>query len=517
MCQRKSRLIIFTILLFTISANGQSPFLDSLYQSYLVEPVETKYYTLYRYCFRLSQYNMERTALMLEKGERGIENSNLSESEIAYHLGLFSKVRASLAENRGEADSSLLYYQQVFEFAKKTTGKKQYRLEADANWGMATYFGQQGFYDKSTQQFLKAEDAYLKADNPAGRANCFAMVAQNYQLAAKFDSTLLFCNKALALIDPKLNKNNYYNYVWFKVNAFNELVFPDSTIKLVSTALLEEAKNENPVIYAHLSFGLADAYSIKEMIPQAKKHLEAGKKILSSSEDSQLNYDYLLSNDQFLVAAKDFKAAYEAKTILEAHKDTLDKRVNEAKFMDLQSKYDTKNKEYEIATLKNKNEYQSNLLKLGGGMFAVIIGSLFFWFKFREEKIRAIQAKNNQQIKIATKYEDSASEIEDEFLKNVTNFIQENLANEDLTVENLVKHCGMNRNVMNKKIKSLVNKTAVGLIRDMRLEKAYLLLQKNNKNVSQVAFEVGFKDPSYFSACFREKFGVTPSSLVKIG
>ena len=63
---------------------------------------------------------------------------------------------------------------------------------------MAAYYGHQGFHDKSTKQFLEAEKIYLEAGIPTGRANCFAMIAQNHQSESKFDSKLLYCNKALS-------------------------------------------------------------------------------------------------------------------------------------------------------------------------------------------------------------------------------------------------------------------------------------------------------------------------------
>ena len=61
----------------------------------------------------------------------------------------------------------------------------------------------------------------------------------------------------------------------------------------------------------------------------------------------------------------------------------------------------------------------------------------------------------------------------------------------------------------------MTNKTAVKLIREIRLEKAKSLLMKNGKNVSEIAFEVGFKDPNYFSVCFKEQFGIPPSDVLK--
>jgi len=154
-------------------------------------------------------------------------------------------------------------------------------------------------------------------------------------------------------------------------------------------------------------------------------------------------------------------------------------------------------------------------MKLGGSFLAIIIATLFFLFKNRDEKIKAIQAKNNTEIKIALKYNTPNPDIEDEFLKDIAQCIQENLTNDNFTVEDLVIHSGMSRSNMNKKIKSLTNKTAVGLIRDVRLEKAYDLLIKNNKNISEIAFEVGFSNPNYFSHSFKEKFGYPPSEILK--
>ena len=211
----------------------------------------------------------------------------------------------------------------------------------------------------------------------------------------------------------------------------------------------------------------------------------------------------------------DYKVAHDVLDEIKTFEDSTYKAKMETAFLDLQLKYETQTKDFEIQTLEKDNLHKSNMMKLGGSLFSLILGSLFFWFKNREEKIKAIQAKNNQQIRIASKYEEIGSEIEDDFLKNLIQYIQKNLTNENLNVDALVQHSGMNRNALNKKLKSLINKTAKRLIREIRLEKAHSLLLKNNKNVSQIAFEVGFKDPNYFSSCFREKFGVPPSEILK--
>ena len=119
--------------------------------------------------------------------------------------------------------------------------------------------------------------------------------------------------------------------------------------------------------------------------------------------------------------------------------------------------------------------------------------------------------KYNHQIAFGFEKEEIA--IEDDFLQKLTNFILENLSNEQLAVNDLVKASGMNRSTMSKKLKAMTNKTPVQFIKNIRLEKAKSLLLKKGKNVSEVAFEVGFKDPNYFSSSFSDHFGFPPSDI----
>jgi AraC-like DNA-binding protein len=65
------------------------------------------------------------------------------------------------------------------------------------------------------------------------------------------------------------------------------------------------------------------------------------------------------------------------------------------------------------------------------------------------------------------------------------------------------------------KIKSLTDKTTSEYVRDIRLEEAARLLKEGLLNVSEVAFEVGFKDPKYLSKKFKQKFGITPAMFRK--
>ena len=80
----------------------------------------------------------------------------------------------------------------------------------------------------------------------------------------------------------------------------------------------------------------------------------------------------------------------------------------------------------------------------------------------------------------------------------------------------LCEAMGMSRSHLHLKIKALTNRSTSIFIRTIRLHKAKELLQKGELNVTQVAFEVGFNDLSYFSRTFTEEFGVNPQNVIPV-
>ncbi len=72
---------------------------------------------------------------------------------------------------------------------------------------------------------------------------------------------------------------------------------------------------------------------------------------------------------------------------------------------------------------------------------------------------------------------------------------------------------GLGRSQFYRKIKSLTNYSPVELIRQLRLKQARTLLTTTGKTISEIAYEVGFSTPAYFTKCYREAFGETPSEL----
>jgi signal transduction histidine kinase/DNA-binding response OmpR family regulator len=104
-----------------------------------------------------------------------------------------------------------------------------------------------------------------------------------------------------------------------------------------------------------------------------------------------------------------------------------------------------------------------------------------------------------------------AFELEDGFIKELNRHIIDNLTNDDFKPESLFRLMGMSRANLYRKLKALTNKSVNIYIRSIRLWEARKILQTTNKSVSEVCFEVGFNDLSYFSKSFKEEFGYSPS------
>lgn len=102
---------------------------------------------------------------------------------------------------------------------------------------------------------------------------------------------------------------------------------------------------------------------------------------------------------------------------------------------------------------------------------------------------------------------------EKEFLEKVIEIIEENMSDAELNVDTLADKTGMGRSQFYRKIKALTNFSPVELLRDMRLKRARNLLTSTDKTISEIAYEVGFSTPAYFTKCYRDVYSETPSAL----
>lgn len=104
-------------------------------------------------------------------------------------------------------------------------------------------------------------------------------------------------------------------------------------------------------------------------------------------------------------------------------------------------------------------------------------------------------------------------DVENEFYSRFVSLVEKEMGNPDLNVDQLASEMGLGRSQFYRKIKALTNYSPVELLRNMRLKRARHLLTTTTKSISEIGYEVGFSTPAYFSKCYREAYGETPSEL----
>ncbi|MEI7502097.1 MAG: response regulator, partial [Paludibacter sp.] len=105
--------------------------------------------------------------------------------------------------------------------------------------------------------------------------------------------------------------------------------------------------------------------------------------------------------------------------------------------------------------------------------------------------------------------------IDGNFLRQAISVVEINMANFDFTHEQLIDAMNSSKSTFYRKIKSLTGLSPSEFVRNIRLKHACLMLKSETGNISDIAYNVGFNDPKYFSTCFKAEFGQTPREFVK--
>jgi len=140
-----------------------------------------------------------------------------------------------------------------------------------------------------------------------------------------------------------------------------------------------------------------------------------------------------------------------------------------------------------------------------------------FHFRFLEARIKNIlqsreklRERYRQELILQTA-EIVPSSTDEKFLINIKKTVEEHLADDTLNIKQLSSEVGLSRTKLFIKLKALTGYSPKEFIRTMRLETASQLLKKTDLTVSEIAYQVGFKYPKYFSTCYQRQYHLTPS------
>ena len=141
-----------------------------------------------------------------------------------------------------------------------------------------------------------------------------------------------------------------------------------------------------------------------------------------------------------------------------------------------------------------------------GGIGKVIISSAVKK-EYEREKVNFISDEKTIRI---------LNPSEEQFLNRFMDVIDKFWNKESFNVTDLQKQIAMSKSQLYRRLTSLTGKVPGEFIKKFRLRKALELIEKQNLNISQIAFETGFDSPSYFSKCFKKQYGVLPSVFAQL-
>lgn len=147
---------------------------------------------------------------------------------------------------------------------------------------------------------------------------------------------------------------------------------------------------------------------------------------------------------------------------------------------------------------------------------------------FDEELLKAVirnlnEKKNKTQVSFTEKMDTSVLNISHEsqdkkFLDKALNVLKDNYTNPDFDVTEFIDAMAISRSLLHKKLTTLAGQSASRFIRTYRLNMAREILKQNREshslNISEIAYQVGFNDPKYFTRCFTRHFGIQPSAFM---
>lgn len=128
----------------------------------------------------------------------------------------------------------------------------------------------------------------------------------------------------------------------------------------------------------------------------------------------------------------------------------------------------------------------------------------------QEKKAEVPTPESAADEEVAVPAEDEKEPL---FIVRFKDVVEARLADSDVSVDDLAAAMNLSRVQLYRKVKAISGSSPVELLRTARLNRGYQLLLQTDKTISEVAYDVGFTAPSYFTKCFKDEFGISPSDL----
>ena len=182
-------------------------------------------------------------------------------------------------------------------------------------------------------------------------------------------------------------------------------------------------------------------------------------------------------------------------------------------------KTDERTSHIPVILLTSKAETNSRIMGLETGADDYLTkpfnsAELLLRIKNLIDQRKKLREKFSKEITLEPK-DIAVTSTDAKFLTRVLEIVEKNVSNENFSAEDFAESVGMSKTHLNRKLNALTDTSANEFIRTYRLKKAAILLAGRSGNISEIAYEVGFSNPSYFAESFKKLFGYSPSEYLQ--
>ena len=151
-----------------------------------------------------------------------------------------------------------------------------------------------------------------------------------------------------------------------------------------------------------------------------------------------------------------------------------------------------------------------DIIQMAEGLSIIVKGQIAI-----SSEVKDLYESENLNISLSKKQIRSLSLNEEIFLNLLMDYLKKEWCNPLLNADSYSKCMGYSKSQLYRKMISITGKSPNSFIKHYRLNKALLLLNKRNENISGIAYETGFNSAAYFSKCFQQKYGILPSAFIR--
>jgi AraC-like DNA-binding protein len=109
----------------------------------------------------------------------------------------------------------------------------------------------------------------------------------------------------------------------------------------------------------------------------------------------------------------------------------------------------------------------------------------------------------------------TSNSMNSQFLTKAIKIVEDNIFNPDFDSQQFINEMAMSKTQLYRKLTSLIGQSATEFIRTIKLKKAARIIARREMTISEITYQMGFTDPSYFTKVFKKQFGMLPSSYAE--